>query len=242
MKQQWQSFTKDQLNHFPELVKRKDQIEKDLYRTDIANPYFKQKKSIDMLRNILITHCFYNWNLGYLQGMNSLLAPILNVLDDEVDGFWCFVGLMSIFGINFRVDMNAIYENLIKFSKLVTFAIPNLHDHLTKRQSSHMLFCYRWFLLQFSDLVGPENTQRLWEIFWTDIIPDFFFFFCTAVLFQFTNTILNDDMDFGDIMFLVQSATISINESLNLAMEFYHFVEKNSDTRFTPILALTKIN
>jgi len=90
MKQQWQSFTKDQLNHFPELVKRKDQIEKDLYRTDITNPYFKQKKSIDMLRNILITHCFYNWNLGYLQGMNSLLAPILNVLDDEVDAFWCF--------------------------------------------------------------------------------------------------------------------------------------------------------
>ena len=32
---------------------------------------------------------------GYVQGMADLLAPILAVMDDEVDTFWCFVGFMD---------------------------------------------------------------------------------------------------------------------------------------------------
>ena len=33
--------------------------------------------------------------LGYVQGMSDLLAPILYVVDNEVDAFWCFAGLME---------------------------------------------------------------------------------------------------------------------------------------------------
>ena len=33
--------------------------------------------------------------LGYVQGMNDLLSPILIVMENEVDAFWCFVGLMD---------------------------------------------------------------------------------------------------------------------------------------------------
>ena len=34
--------------------------------------------------------------LGYLQGMSDLLAPLLMILEDEVDTFWCFTGLMKL--------------------------------------------------------------------------------------------------------------------------------------------------
>ena len=33
--------------------------------------------------------------LGYVQGMSDMLAPILYVVDNEVDAFWCFAGLME---------------------------------------------------------------------------------------------------------------------------------------------------
>lgn len=37
----------------------------------------------------------YNFNLGYVQGMSDLLSPILCLMDNEVDAFWCFVGFMD---------------------------------------------------------------------------------------------------------------------------------------------------
>jgi len=33
--------------------------------------------------------------MGYNQGMSDLLAPILTVIQNESDTFWCFVGLMN---------------------------------------------------------------------------------------------------------------------------------------------------
>ena len=33
--------------------------------------------------------------MGYSQGMSDLVAPVLAILHDEVDCFWCFVGLME---------------------------------------------------------------------------------------------------------------------------------------------------
>lgn len=33
---------------------------------------------------------------GYVQGMSDLLSPILEVMENEVDAFWCFVGYMDL--------------------------------------------------------------------------------------------------------------------------------------------------
>ena len=32
---------------------------------------------------------------GYVQGMSDLLAPLLSVMENEVDTFWCFAGFME---------------------------------------------------------------------------------------------------------------------------------------------------
>lgn len=46
-------------------------------------------------RNILLNYAVYNPAMGYTQGMSDLVAPVLSILHDEVDSFWCFVGLME---------------------------------------------------------------------------------------------------------------------------------------------------
>ena len=46
-------------------------------------------------RNILLNYAVYNPSMGYSQGMSDLVAPVLATLHDEVDCFWCFVGLME---------------------------------------------------------------------------------------------------------------------------------------------------
>lgn len=32
---------------------------------------------------------------GYVQGMSDLLSPVLFVMENEVDAFWCFVSFMD---------------------------------------------------------------------------------------------------------------------------------------------------
>lgn len=66
-------------------------------RTDRVLDFFKgdNSKGIDTLRNILMTYMMYNFNLGYVQGMSDILAPIVMEIQDEIMCFWLFVKFMD---------------------------------------------------------------------------------------------------------------------------------------------------
>jgi TBC1 domain family member 15 len=51
---------------------------------------------IDRLAGILLTYNFFEKELGYVQGMSDLCAPLYVVMDcDEAKTFWCFVAFMD---------------------------------------------------------------------------------------------------------------------------------------------------
>lgn len=66
-------------------------------RTDRNHPFFEgeHNPNVTLLHDILMTFVMYNFDLGYVQGMSDLLAPILYVTQDEATAFWCFVGYMD---------------------------------------------------------------------------------------------------------------------------------------------------
>lgn len=53
-----------------------------------------------------------------LQGMSDLLSPILFVMEDESEAFWCFVALMERLGPNFNRDQNGMHSQLFALSKV----------------------------------------------------------------------------------------------------------------------------
>lgn len=71
LKQQWTSITPKQESRFSVFRERKHRIEKDVIRTERTHPMFKDSKStyLQILNDILITYTFYNFDLGYCQGM-----------------------------------------------------------------------------------------------------------------------------------------------------------------------------
>ena len=46
------------------------------------------------LERILAAHALCNPAVGYCQGMSDLLSPLLWVMKDEADAYWCFSMLM----------------------------------------------------------------------------------------------------------------------------------------------------
>lgn len=59
--------------------------------------------------------------LSVLQGMSDLLSPILFVMEDESQSFWCFVALMERLGPNFNRDQNGMHSQLFALSKVSLF-------------------------------------------------------------------------------------------------------------------------
>ncbi|KAJ3192853.1 GTPase activating protein, partial [Entophlyctis luteolus] len=149
------------------LKERKHRIEKDVVRTDRSTWFFqgtpedndasskpvnaanKFSHNLELLKSILITYCMYDFDVGYVQGMNDLLSPILAVMDDEVEAFWGFVGWMDLKRANFFRDQSGMNAELELLESLLRFIDPPLHLHLEKIDATNLFCCFRWILVVF---------------------------------------------------------------------------------------------
>jgi TBC1 domain family member 15 len=95
MKLQWMTVSNEQESRFADFRDRKALIEKDVQRTDRSHSYFRNEANLELMHDILMTYVMYDFDLGYVQGMSDFLGPLMVVMDDEVDSFWTFVGLMK---------------------------------------------------------------------------------------------------------------------------------------------------
>lgn len=55
--------------------------------------------------------------------MSDLLSPILFVMRDESESFWCFVFLMERLGPNFNRDQSGMHSQLFALSKVFSLSV-----------------------------------------------------------------------------------------------------------------------
>lgn len=67
--------------------KFENQIELDLGRTYPYDPFFKESKNIEMLKNILIAFTRRESSIGYCQGFNFIVGKILKICQNEVNKY-----------------------------------------------------------------------------------------------------------------------------------------------------------
>jgi len=94
---QWESITEEQESHFSKFRSLKERIEKDVVRTDRTWQIYESDDSPQLreIYRILLSYSFFNFDIGYVQGMNDLVSILLVVMQNEVDAFWCFKGFMD---------------------------------------------------------------------------------------------------------------------------------------------------
>ncbi|KAG4194456.1 hypothetical protein ERO13_A06G054000v2 [Gossypium hirsutum] len=203
IKNQWQSISPGQAKRFTKFRERKGLIEKDVVRTDRSLSFYDgdDNPNVNLLHDILLTYSFYNFDLGYCQGMSDLLSPILFVMEDESESFWCFVALMERLGPNFNRDQNGMHSQLFALSKLVELLDRPLHKYFEQNDCLNYFFCFRWILIQFKRELEYEQTMRLWEVLWTHYLSEHLqLYVCVAILKRYRGKIMGEQMDFDTLL------------------------------------------
>lgn len=213
MKLQWRSMTPGQENRFSDYRNRKSLIEKDVNRTDRTNPYYSGDNNphLVQLYDILMTYVMYNFDLGYVQGMSDLLSPILCLMDNEVDAFWCFVGFMDKVSTNFEMDQAGMKAQLCQLYTLLSTTDLQLANYLSRHESGNMFFCFRWLLVLFKREFNAVDIMKLWEILWTDLpCKNFHLFFCAAILDTEKNMLMENQYGFTEILKHINDLSLHI--------------------------------
>lgn len=226
-KQQNDEFWKDQ----------KSRIEKDVHRTDRNISLFIDSDTphpdpesrfaeigtnlhLEQLKDMLITYNEYNTNLGYVQGMSDLLAPLYVVFQDDAISFWAFCNFMDRMERNFLRDQSGMRQQLLTLDQLVQFMLPDLYKHLEKADSTNFFFFFRMLLVWFKREFEWDDVLRLWEILWTDYLSSqFVLFVALAILDKHKEVIMQHLTQFDEILKYMNelSMNISLEDTLTRA-------------------------
>jgi len=203
IKNQWCSITPEQEARFTEFANKKHLVGKDTHRTDRTLPFFEgdDNENVQKLFNILMTYCMYNFDLGYVQGMSDLLSPILQLVEDEVESFWCFVGLMEKEEEIFEATQHLMKQQLSNLAQLVKYLYPHFATYLEQQHSDNLYFCFRWVIISFKRDFSNNDLMTLWEACWTqNLTPHFKLFICLAILEREKDYMMKNKFDFNDIL------------------------------------------
>ncbi|KAL7097059.1 hypothetical protein ACP275_10G119000 [Erythranthe tilingii] len=239
IKKQWQSISPEQAKRFTKFRERKGLIDKDVVRTDRSLLFYDgdDNPNVYLLRDILLTYSFYNFDLGYCQGMSDLLSPILYVMRDESKSFWCFVSLMERLGPNFNRDQSGMHSQLFALSKLVELLDLPLHDYFKQNDCLNYFFCFRWILIQFKREFEYDKTLLLWEVLWTHYLSEHLHLYvCVAILKRYRNKIMGEQMDFDTLLKFINelSGQIDLDATLREAEALCICAGENGEASIPP--------
>ncbi|KAK8942449.1 hypothetical protein KSP39_PZI009371 [Platanthera zijinensis] len=153
------------------------QIGLDVLRTDRYLVFYEKQENLAKLWDILAVYAWIDIDVGYCQGMSDICSPMIMLLLDEADAFWCFERLMRRLRGNFRCTEQSVgVENQLQSLASITQVLdPKLHQHLETLGGGDYLFAFRMFMVLFRREFSFCDSLYLWEMMWAlEYDPDIF--------------------------------------------------------------------
>ncbi|EFA05501.2 small G protein signaling modulator 1 [Tribolium castaneum] len=177
-------------------------IEKDVQRCD-RNYWYFTVDNLEKLRNVMCTYVWEHLDIGYMQGMCDLVAPLLVIFNDESLTYACFCHLMERMVENFP-NGNAMDCHFANMRSLIQILDSEMYELMHSHGDyTHFYFCYRWFLLDFKRELVYSDVYATWEVIWAAqhvASSHFVLFLALALLETYRDIILSNCMDFTDII------------------------------------------
>ncbi|QIX02166.1 hypothetical protein AMS68_007683 [Peltaster fructicola] len=225
-------------------------IEKDVHRTDRHIPLFAGEDiphpdpdspfseqgtnvHLEQMKDMLLTYNEYNRDLGYVQGMSDLLAPLYAVEQDDAVAFWAFVGFMDRMERNYLRDQSGMRLQLNTLDQLCQLLDPKLYEHLQRLDSTNFFFFFRMLLVWFKREFEFDDIMRLWESLWTDYLSaNFHLFIAMAILEKHRDVIMEHLKGFDEVLKYVNelSGTIDLPSTMVKAEGLFRRFQKTVET------------
>ena len=243
-----------------------DEIEKDTKRTRNELDFFQKQTGkpmafsysktvmksdpethIDVLSRILFIYGKLNPGIGYIQGMNEILAPIYYcfcldknsyfVDSSEADAFYCFMKLMeggvkdSFMG-NLEQANHGIQIRIKCLNELLKKVDKVVWAHLEKYAVNPQFYSLRWLLLLLTQEFELSDVLILWDALLSHPKRiDFLYYICLSMILGVRDLIMVED--FSIIMETLQkNSTSDLEKILNTSVRLYKQFAKPEEMSF----------
>ncbi len=114
-------------------------------------------------------YALFDEGVGYAQGMNFLIMPLLFNMPEE-EAFCILVRLMNHYKLRdlFIQDMPGLHMRLYQFERLLEDLEPALYCHLHRRQVSSHLYATQWFLTLFAYRFPLQLVLRIYDLIFSE--------------------------------------------------------------------------
>ncbi|TVY55022.1 GTPase-activating protein GYP5, partial [Lachnellula suecica] len=111
------------------------------------------------------SYALFDEGVGYAQGMNFLIMPLLFNMPPE-EAFCLLVRLMNQYHLRdlFINDMPGLHMHLYQFERLLEDLEPALYCHLHRRQVTPHLYATQWFLTLFAYRFPLQLVLRIYDL------------------------------------------------------------------------------
>ncbi|KAL8101176.1 uncharacterized protein LOC141683477 isoform X1 [Apium graveolens] len=144
------------------------QIGLDVVRTDRTLVFYENEDNQAKLWRVLAVYSWVDNSIGYVQGMNDICSPMIILLEDEADAFWCYEHAMRRVRENFRSSTSSmgVQSQLGTLSQIMKVVDPKLHQHLEELDGGEYLFAFRMLMVLFRREFTFIDSLYLWEVMW----------------------------------------------------------------------------
>ncbi|XP_042407675.1 TBC1 domain family member 13-like isoform X2 [Zingiber officinale] len=237
----WNQYFKD-----AEIV---EQIDRDLHRTHQDLNFFSgnssfSRKNLEAMRNILLLFAKMNPAIGYVQGMNEVLALLYYVFrmnpegEDasavEADSFECFVRLLSGSVDHFCQQLDnssvGIHSTLLHFSQLLKANDEELWRHLDNSKMNPQFYAFRWITLLLTQEFELSSIMRIWDCLLSHPsgVQDMLLRVCCAMLLCVRGDLLSGDF-ISNLKLLQHYPKVDLENLLDVA---HHLIPITSPRPF----------
>ncbi|KAI9804230.1 MAG: hypothetical protein M1825_001632 [Sarcosagium campestre] len=140
-------------------------IKRDLGARTSYSKYAASSGLQDGLFGVCKAYALFDEGVGYAQGMNFLVMPLLFNMPEE-EAFCLLVRLMNQYHLRdmFVQDMPGLHLHLYQFERLLEDLEPALYCHLHRRGVSPQLYATQWFLTLFAYRFPLQLVMRIYDL------------------------------------------------------------------------------